>query len=77
MHQIKPDTVYSRLAANPRASQKVRIAALRAIKRPSLSLLLRLIKGATPPRVLALAAELYDIECSVRRKDETPTTDRQ
>ncbi len=59
----KSDTVFLRLIENPRASQKVRLDALRSIARPSLSLLCRLLKDpGTPSRLLGLAAERYKTE---------------
>jgi hypothetical protein len=59
----KVDTVNSRIAESPQATQKVRLAALEGIGRPALALLVRLLSNpSTPSRLLALAAERYQIE---------------
>ena len=64
----KPDTIYGRLAENSRASVKVRLTALKAMGRPSLSLLMRLLHDpAIPPRLYSLAASRYELELT--RKD--------
>jgi hypothetical protein len=56
MRYPKPETLNARLVLNERITQKVRLAALAAISRPSLRLLYRLLNDpTTPSRLLALA----------------------
>jgi hypothetical protein len=63
MRYPSTNTVYRRVIENPRLAQRTRMAALEAIARPSLRLLMRLLKNpATPPRLLALAAKKYEVE---------------
>jgi hypothetical protein len=62
MRYPQSQTVLARLVEHPRASQKVRLAALAQLQRPSLALLLRLLGSpTTPSRLLALASEKYSI----------------
>jgi hypothetical protein len=63
MRYPKPETVNGRLALNSKLTQKVRLAALAAISRPSLRLLYRLLSDPkTPSRLLALASQKYTQE---------------
>jgi hypothetical protein len=58
----KPSTVYRRIIENDRLTQKVRLQALAALQRPTRTLLFRLISDPrTPARLLALAAERYEV----------------
>jgi hypothetical protein len=61
------DTIKARLVQNPKAAQKVRLAALETMQRPSLSLLTRLLADPqTPSRLLGLAAQRYETELARR-----------
>lgn len=61
------DTIKARLAQNPKAAQKVRLAALESMQRPSLSLLARLLADPqTPSRLLGLGAQRYETELARR-----------
>jgi hypothetical protein len=63
MRYPKPDTVNRRLVENTLLSQRVRLAALNSISRPSLALLLRILKNpTTPARLIGIAAEKYQKE---------------
>jgi len=63
MRYPKPETLNARLVLNERITQKVRLAALAAISRPSLRLLYQLLNDpTTPSRLLALAAVKYGQE---------------
>ncbi len=62
------ETINKRLAESPRLAQRDRIKALKAIGRPPLLLLRRLLTDpAAPPRLLAVAREQYEI--AMLRKD--------
>jgi hypothetical protein len=81
MRYPKTDTVYKRLAENERLTQRARLKALAAIKRPSLWSLIRLLNNPlTPPRLLTLAAQRYETEIlkrelrkRARQPQNTPT----
>ena len=72
------DTMYRRVVENKRVSQRERVAALEAMGRPSLRMLVRLLRNpATPPRLLALAAKKYKLgmlrkELRDRARQRTP-----
>lgn len=78
------DTVYRRVVENAKLTQKVRLAALSAMSRPSLWFLMRLLKNPeTPSRLHALAAKRYEKEILRRnlryanRSRNTAKTDNQ
>jgi hypothetical protein len=63
-----PDTVNARVAANVKLSQKVRIAALRALARPSLALLTRILnEPKAGSRLIGLARERFE-QAMLRRE---------
>lgn len=67
MHKPKPETVFKRILANPRVSQKGRLIALERLPSVPVSLLLRLLKDpATPQRLLKELAARYDVEMTLR-----------
>ena len=62
MRYPRNETILARLVEHPRSSQKVKLAALQQLQRPSLAMLLRLLSNpATPSRLLAMASEKYSI----------------
>jgi hypothetical protein len=80
----QPSTIYRRIIENPRLTQKVRMQALAALQRPTRTLLFRLLSDPdTPARLLALAAERYEVAIlkmelrrnARKRPTQNPTTD--
>ena len=68
MRYPSTNTVNRRLVENPRLAQRTRMAAPEAIARPSLRMLVRLLRNSgTPRRLVALAAKRYLIE--IARKE--------
>jgi hypothetical protein len=64
----KADTVNLRLVENKTLTQRTRLAALQAIGRVPLSVLLRILRDpSSPSRLLGLAAKRYAIE-NLRRE---------
>jgi hypothetical protein len=69
MTRTSPDTVFRQIAANKRAPQKVRLAALQAIVRPSLAYLARLAADAdNPVKIRLAAAQRLDAALLLRAK---------
>jgi hypothetical protein len=67
MRYPSSDTIKARIVKNPRAAQKVKLAALASMLRPSLVMLKRLLADQkTGSRLLALAAERYETELARR-----------
>jgi hypothetical protein len=63
MRYPNPDTVNARIAANVKLSQKVRLAALRALACPSLALLARILnEPKAGSRLIGLARERFEQE---------------
>ena len=63
MRYPKPETLSGRIALNSKLAQKVRLAALAAMARPSMRLLYRLLSDPNrPSRSLALASMKYGQE---------------
>jgi hypothetical protein len=62
------DSTFKKILANPRASQRVRIAALKAMCRPSLLLLMRLERDPdTPPKIKFAVAQRRAAEMLIRK----------
>jgi hypothetical protein len=69
MSRTSPDTVYKQIAANPKAPQKTRLAALAAILKPSLAYLSRLAADpSNPVRVRMAAAGRVDALLLIRKQ---------
>jgi len=69
MYFPNPQTIFKRLLANKRASQKARLTALERLPAVPVSLLLRLLADPdTPQRLLKELAARYEVEMTVRGK---------
>lgn len=67
MYTPKPETIFKRILANHRVSQKGRLMALERLQSVPVSLLLKLLKDPdTPQRLLKELAARYDVEMSVK-----------
>jgi hypothetical protein len=73
-----PDTAYKRILGNPRNSQRLRLAALKAMSRPPLMFLMRLERDPeTPDRLRFAIAQRRELETLVRKaKNVTLDTGR-
>jgi hypothetical protein len=74
----QPDTAYKRILGNPRNSQRLRLAALKAMSRPLLMFLMRLERDpATPEKLRFAIAQRRELETLVRKaKNVTLDTGR-
>jgi hypothetical protein len=67
MYKPTPQTIFKRLLANPKLSQRARLTALERLPSVPVSLLLKLLKDpATPQRLLRELAARYDVEMTLR-----------
>jgi hypothetical protein len=67
MYKPRPETIFKRLLANPRLSQRARLTALERLPSVPVSLLLKLLANpATPQRLLKELAARYDTEYTVK-----------
>jgi hypothetical protein len=71
------DSTYKKLVENQRAAQRVRIAALKAMSRPPLAMMMRLERDPdTPPKVKFAVAQRRAVELLIReaaRRDTNAT----
>jgi hypothetical protein len=64
----QPDTAYKRILGNPRNSQRLRLAALKAMSRPPLMFLMRLERDpATPDKLRFAIAQRRELETLIRK----------
>lgn len=79
----QPDNAYRKILANPRNSQKLRLAALKAMARPSITFLANLeADPATPDKLRFAIAQRREAETLILRRlnaepNSNPRTDRQ
>jgi hypothetical protein len=76
MSRLLPETAWRRIVEDTRLPAKLRLAALEQMRRPSLSLLRRLLAAkSTPPKLRILAAQKYDL--AISRKELLKNAKRQ
>lgn len=64
-----PDTTYQAILANPRNSQKLRLAALRSLARAPIAFLLRIeCDPLTPDKIRFALVQRREAEMSIRRR---------